>query len=112
MPQLIFLTFICNRRTRADQRHLAAQHIDELWQLVQAGPPEKTPDLRYAWVVGHLVDRFAAIFVLAVVIAVDYAFHELRMDLGVVVHIHRAEFQKSKFFPELAKPLLLEEHRP
>src|SRR5438270_903518 len=42
MPCFIGFDFIRHGRSRTYQRHLAAQYVDELRQLVQAGTPQKT----------------------------------------------------------------------
>ena len=44
-----------HRRPRADQRHLAAQHVDEVRQLVERGAAQERADARDARVAG--VDR-------------------------------------------------------
>ena len=39
MPRGIHFHLIRQRRTRSDQRHFSAQHIDQLRQFVEAGAP-------------------------------------------------------------------------
>jgi hypothetical protein len=51
-----------DRGPRADDRHLAAQHVDEVRQLVEARPAQQAPDTRDARVA--LRDRQAAADVL------------------------------------------------
>src|SRR5580700_10921401 len=46
MPRLVLLDFVLERRPRADKRHVASQHVPELWQLVKAGLPKNPPDWR------------------------------------------------------------------
>src|SRR6266436_1373056 len=44
MPGLVLLDFVVKRRPRSDERHVASQHVPELWQLVEAGLPENPSD--------------------------------------------------------------------
>src|SRR5580704_14679521 len=36
--------FPCHDRARSNEAHLAAQHVEQLRQLVEAGPPQEHPD--------------------------------------------------------------------
>jgi len=44
-------------RPRTNEAHAAADGVDQLRKLVQAGPAKKTPDVRSAQVVLHLDER-------------------------------------------------------
>ena len=50
------------RRTRSDEAHLAAQHVDQLGQLVEAGLSEKPADRGDARILVHLEQWSAALF--------------------------------------------------
>ena len=42
------LMFVQHFRARADQRHIPAQNVPELRQLIQPPPAQETPDMRHA----------------------------------------------------------------
>src|SRR5881275_2289653 len=48
LPLVVLLDLVAQRRTRADDRHVAADDVPELRQLVEAQPSEDTPALRDA----------------------------------------------------------------
>ena len=48
-------------RPRTNEAHAAADGVDQLRKLVQAGPAKKTPDVRSAQVVLHLDERVAVL---------------------------------------------------
>ena len=50
----VVLDLVGDRRARADERHVAAQHVPQLRQLVEARLAQEAPDARDARVVGHL----------------------------------------------------------
>ena len=54
MPGLVLLDFVRQRRPRPDERHVAAQHVPELRQLVEAGLAQNVPDRRDPRIVGDL----------------------------------------------------------
>ena len=88
-------------RARPDDRHLAAQHVDQLRQLVEAEPAQEAPDAGHAGVVGELEHRVAQ------VVEAD---HVLEPVLGVgdhgpeLVHLERAAVEPGAG--------LVEEHGP
>ena len=43
-PAAAGLGLVARQRARPDQRHVASQHVPQLRQLVDAGPPQKTSD--------------------------------------------------------------------
>src|SRR5438874_9546788 len=90
------------RWTRAHQRHLATQYIDQLWQLIQAGAPQEptepghpgiVPDLEQARVAVHAAGQQLIALLLR---AVD----------------HGPELDDPEQPPAPPHPLLREEHRP
>src|SRR5205823_12529062 len=59
VPVLEPVVVALRQRTRADQRHLPAQHVEELRQLVDRPAPQKAADGGDARVVADLEDRAA-----------------------------------------------------
>ena len=88
------------RRPRADQAHRAAEHVEQLRQLVEAGRPQEAPDARDPRVVLHLEQRTAALVG--------------RRQLGeprLGVDDHRAELEDLELGSVTADADLPEEHR-
>src|SRR4051812_6806605 len=54
MPDVVFGNFLWQWRARSDEAHLAAQHVPELRQLVEAGPAQEPARTRQARIIGHL----------------------------------------------------------
>src|SRR6185503_1027506 len=54
VPAGHLLVLVDDERARTDQAHLAAQHVDELRELVERRPPQEPPDARDPRVVGDL----------------------------------------------------------
>ena len=59
MPGRISLDLIRNRRTRPNQRHIAAQHVDELRQFIQARSPQKVSHRSNPRIVGEFENALA-----------------------------------------------------
>src|SRR5262249_52898812 len=76
-------------RTRADQGHVALQHIQKLRQLVDARPAQEFTDTRYAQVAASCLNDVRSI----------------------LEHRHRPEFVDDKLFAVEAVAPLLEDHR-
>src|SRR5207245_3766549 len=91
LPRRVALDLVAQRRPRADQRHLAAQDVPELRQLVEGEPAQHAPDSRDA--------RLAAVR------GVAGAF-PLRPDA------HRAQLQELEVDAVLADAHLAIEDRP
>src|SRR5437879_10152864 len=98
MPQIVLLALISQRRPRPDQRHVAFKNVDELREFVEAGVPEEVAYFRDAWIILHLIDGFFPVSVLALVLSMDHALHELFMNAQVVVYVHGAKFQEGEAF--------------
>src|SRR5208282_6138249 len=60
MPRLIKLELVGQGGARADEAHLAANHIEELRQFIDAEAAEQPADGSYALVVGELEHALAA----------------------------------------------------
>ena len=60
VPGLVLLDLVRQRRPRADERHVAAQHVPELRQLVEARLAQNASDRRDARIVGQLEHLLAA----------------------------------------------------
>ena len=59
VPQVVARDLVGERRPRADEAHLAAEHVPQLGQLVERGPPQEAADPRDARVVVELEHRAA-----------------------------------------------------
>src|ERR1700691_1314649 len=82
MPVLEQLEVALWQRTWADQRHLAAQHVHELWKLVEREAPQEASHGRETGVVLDLEERPGGLVEL------------LQRSLVLVrVAVHRAELQ-------------------
>jgi hypothetical protein len=84
--------------TRADQRHVGSEDVDQLRQLVEAGPPQEPPNPRHPRVVGNLEHRLVEL------LQVDQLGEAL---LGV--GDHRAELEHRERLAVLAGAPLAEE---
>src|SRR5438128_4230315 len=85
-------------RARADEAHLASQHVPQLRELIKARPPQERADTRDPRVAGHLVDRAARLLT-------HQAADERRVRLRIRVGAHRAELRHTERAPEAADPL-------
>src|SRR4051812_27518293 len=112
MPDVIFLTFVRNRRPGAHQGHIASQDVNELGKLVETCATQNPANRCNPRVLCHLVEFSALALGLAIVLASNNAFNELLMYLGVVIRIHRAKLKEGKWPAESTKTLLLVEDRP
>ena len=91
---------VAGQGARPHQRHLAAQHVPELRQLVDTGLPQQSSETRDAGILLDLEGR-SVLFVQR---------HQLRFArLGV--GDHRAELQHHELPAAQTAPLLTEEHR-
>lgn len=89
------------RGARPDQGHLAAHHVEQLRQLVQARLAEPLAEAGRARVVRHLEERAVHLVV--------------RLELGQLgfgIHVHGAELVHPELLAVQADAALLEEHRP
>jgi hypothetical protein len=101
LPRLVLRDLARDRRPRADDGHLAAQHVDELRQLVDAELAHEPADRGDPRIVLDLEHR-AALLVLLL---------ERRAQL-LGVHDHRPELEHVEEAAVQPDALLLEEHRP
>ncbi len=85
VPVLEHVVVALGQRTRADERHLAAQHVDQLRQLVQREAPQLAADRRQARIIANLEQRAGRLVEL---------FEVCLALLGVGVH--RAELQAGE----------------
>ena len=84
--QIVLFEFVDGRRSGSHQAHIANQNIVKLWQLVQAGFPEKSADLRNPGIVLHL-EHGAVHFILG---------HEL-LFAGLRVDVHGTELVEDVY---------------
>ncbi len=85
---------------RADEAHVAEQHVDELRQLVEARPAQQPADARHARVVVELEHRLAELV----------EGHERRQQILGVRH-HRPELEHPEGAAALPRPRLREDDR-
>src|SRR5215813_2229773 len=88
--QLLIIMIMSSRmRAWSNNRHLAPQHIEKLWQLVDAGPSQPRTDVRHSRIaLNRLLDRRA-----------------------IIKNGHGAELEDSEFPAVEAVPRLHEERR-
>src|SRR6185312_4848638 len=101
------LRFVLDARARSDERHVAAQDVDQLRQLIEARLAEPVATAR---------DRVAAIELVDAVVRLGRpGIHRLPDVLlvhrGVDVDLHRAELQRGELAAALPQARLLEEDR-
>ena len=87
-------------RARADETHVAAEHVPQLGQLVQAAAPQERAAARHARVVGHL-ERPSADLV--------QTLHLLEELLSI--RLHRAELQQLESSAVETGARLAKDHR-
>ncbi len=103
--------FVGDRGTWANQRHFAAQDVEELGQFVDAGLADEAANARDAGVVVQLVGE-AALVVLAEPLALHVAFDGFAVNLVIPIDVHGAEFEHHKFGSVQPYPLLAIKDRP
>lgn len=86
--------------TWTDDRHVALQNIDELWQLVDAGLADEMTHARNSWVIFYL--EYRAILLIQILKIFEAFFR---------IYIHGAELVHLECLAVLADTLLLEEDR-
>src|SRR5207248_5994848 len=112
MPDIVDFEFIRQRRARAYQRHIAHHNVPELRKFVEARLAQEPAYCSYPGIILDFVHRRLSRFLVRTLrLAIDKPLHILLVDLGVVVHVHRAELQAAESRTELAKPLLAEDYR-
>src|SRR5467141_1995021 len=111
VPHIIRAELIRNRGPWTNQRHITAQDIPELGQLVQARFTNELAHTGYPGIFLNLEDRLLAFRRGAVYLARDELAYILLVNARVTVCAHRAELKNSERFAKLAQSFLLEEHR-
>ena len=61
VPGPVMLDLVRQRRARPNQRHLTAEHVPELRQLVEAGLSQHATERRHPRIVGQLEHRLPAL---------------------------------------------------
>ncbi len=112
MPGGIGFNFIRHRRTRSDQRHFSAQHVDKLRQFVEAGAPQEIADLGDAGIVGKFEHSLGnAVGRILCGLASNQLANVFLVLAGIVVDVHGTEFEKGKRRSVFADALLPEQNR-
>src|SRR5713101_5784411 len=112
MPEIIDFKFVGHRRTRTNERHLAAKNVPELRKFVQTRFTKESAYGRHSGIVRDLVDHgLPRVAFFATGLTGNKSLDVLLMDLWVVVRVHRSELQTPKASSKPSKPLLLENHR-
>src|SRR5438045_2875845 len=57
LPRRVVLNFRGNRRTRADDGHIASEHVKELWELIDAELSDERANRSYTRIVLHFEYR-------------------------------------------------------
>src|SRR5262249_31348067 len=96
MPVLVMPHFVGDWWSRTNYAHLSAQHIYDLWQLINRIAPHPASNPGYSWIVLDLaVDRVVDCS-LVCVLAVYGAPHQFAMRLIVNAVNHRSELDHQK----------------
>ena len=111
VPRLVLLDLVGERRPRSDERHLAAQDVPELRQLVEARLAQEPPDRRDPRVVGHLEHAVVAAVLARLSARLDEPAHVLVMERVIRVRVHRPELQHRERLRILTDADLPEEDR-
>src|ERR1035438_8267637 len=113
MPCLISGNLIWDRRARTDKRHLSPEHIQELWELIQAALSQEFSNPRDPQVIHQLVHTLPIpIRWFLLCHTVDKPGYILFVHTCVVTHMHGTKFEECKTAPVMTNTLLPEEHRP
>src|SRR5712671_1239853 len=103
MPQVIRAELIRNRGPWTNQRHITAQDIPELGQLVQARFTNELAHRGYPGIFLNLEDRLLAFRGGPIYLASDELAYILLVNARVTVCAHRAEFKSGERFAILAQ---------
>src|SRR5688572_29268911 len=106
VPQGVVLEFISDGRPWSDKRHLAAQDVDELRQLIEAALAEEVSERRNARIISHLESALAAIQLFC-----DQTPDVFLVNRRVVIGVHGPEFQEGELLPKLTNAFLAKQHR-
>ena len=96
MPQVVALYLIGKRRTGAGQRHLPFQYIPELWQLVQAAPPQPLPQGCDPGIVCELEYSLPVLINVLFRMAADKSPRVVLVQGIIVSGFHGSEFEYAK----------------
>ena len=114
VPCLIGSQLIWNCRTRANERHISLQNIDQLGQLIQAGSCARILPIRVILlIIRKLIDTLA-ISVSGRVYArsrPQLIWSHILCEHLIIVGVHRTKFQECKVSTILPDPLLSKQHR-
>src|SRR2546423_1525734 len=106
MPELVRLDLVRNRRTRADNAHVAAQDVEKLRQLIEARPAQQASDTGDALIGAQLVRRPIFVAKIRFRLASDVFALELAMRSIVSIGAHGAKFKKEEYAPIHSHALL------
>src|SRR5208283_4291476 len=113
VPDLVSGYFVRKRRAGSDKRHFSPEYIQELRKFVQASPSQERPYPRYSRVVRKLVDASTVAITIggiALGLAGDQLRHIFPVNAGIVIDIHRSEFQECEERTVLPYPPLPKKH--
>src|ERR1700693_695164 len=112
MPRFVEFKLVGQSRARPNQAHLAAYHVDQLRQLVDAEATEPAADGGYALVVRELEYALAARPVLRCRLALANPLPNVVAMRGIVVRrSHRAQFEHVEGPPAHSDARLAEQDR-
>ena len=111
MPGLVLLELVRKRGSWPDQRHIPAEHVPQLRQLVEARVAKEASDRRDPWIVGEFEESVLAGLV-DLAARLDERADELLMEPVVSVRVHRSELEHREGLHHLPDPHLSEKDRP
>src|ERR1700676_3554043 len=114
MPSFVKLKFVGKRGARTDQTHVAAQHVDDLRELVDAVAAHDVADAGDALVVGEF-ENFLALFLSAIrrrtLAEADPLLDVFAMSIVPNRATHRAKLQEVELLAANSDSSLAEENR-
>jgi hypothetical protein len=88
----------------ADQRHISAEHIVELWELIDRESFDESSEPHFSWVICYLVER--SLTSIALLDEISLILHGIIIDpvffLGTVSPVHISELVEGKYLPILS----------
>src|SRR5690242_16904273 len=110
MPELVSLDFVRNRRSRANDAHVAHQNVEQLRHFIETRAPQKSSRPRDAWIREQFVSWFLWVAEVCFGAAGDERALILAMQFGISVRDHRAKLVKQEQAAIHADALLRVEH--
>ena len=94
MPKLISFDLVRNRRTRTDDAHVAAQHVEKLRQFIKTSLPQHATEPSHPVISFQLERRFLIVAEIRIWISTDVTALIFAVRGIVRVCMHRAELEE------------------